>query len=352
MKSTQRFSVLIWTDKRKTDSQGNVPLYARITYLGKRAEISIGRKLNPQNWDAESCYVKGAGQDAKDLNKHLIEVNNKIHAVFYDLKNTEEFLTAEKIKQKYTGEGPVQRMLLEVFDEHNAAIEKLLEKGSEDYVRATLTKYKTVRRKTYDYIKHRFKKEDVYLETIDYAFVTGLEMYLKTEDGIEHNTAMRYIKNLKKIINLAVNHKWMSHNPFNLFKCTYRKVHRVELEWDEINAIADYNFKVVRLSEVRDTFLFCCYTGYAFIDVEKLTPEHIVTGVDIQDIQCEPVRVKINQSFFNIFKAKAAFGVRAAYSFFIFCCENKCVFLLFQPDGSRVSSVAEIAVLDHIFYQR
>jgi hypothetical protein len=36
-------------------------------------------------------------------------------------------------------------------------------------------------------------------------------MYLKTEEGIEHNTAMRYIKNLKKIINLAANHKWMSH---------------------------------------------------------------------------------------------------------------------------------------------
>jgi site-specific recombinase XerD len=280
MKSTQRFSVLIWTDKRKADSQGNVPLYARITYLGKRAEISIGRKINPKNWDAESCYVKGNGQDAKDLNKHLIEVNNTLHAIFYDLKNTEDFLTAEKIKQKYTGEGPVQRMLLEVFDEHNAAISKLLEKGSEDYVKATLTKYKTVRSKTYDYIKHRYKKEDVYLETIDYAFVTGLEMYLKTEDGIEHNTAMRYIKNLKKIINLAVNHKWMSHNPFNLFKCTYRKVNRVELEWDEINAIADYHFKVTRLAEVRDTFLFCCYTGYAFIDVEKLTPEHIATGLD------------------------------------------------------------------------
>jgi hypothetical protein len=36
MKSTQRFSVLIWADKRKTDAKDSVPLYARITYLGWR----------------------------------------------------------------------------------------------------------------------------------------------------------------------------------------------------------------------------------------------------------------------------------------------------------------------------
>ena len=194
-----------------------------------------------------------------------------------DLKRTEDFITAEKIKQKYTGEGTIHRMLLEVFDEHNNKLEKLLDK---DFVRATLTKYKTVRKKTAEYIQFRYKKPDLYLEAIDYSFVTGLEMYLKTEDKIEHNTAMRYIKNLKKIINLAVNNQWMSHNPFNLFKCTYNKVNRVELEWEEINQLAAYHFKVKRLAEVRDTFLFCCYTGYAFVDVDKLTPQHVVTGAD------------------------------------------------------------------------
>jgi len=64
----------------------------------------------------------------------------------------------------------------------------------------------------------------------------------------------------------------MSHNPFNLFKCTYNKVNRVELEWEEINTLAEHHFKVKRLAEVRDTFLFCCFTGYAFVDVDKLSP--------------------------------------------------------------------------------
>ena len=277
MKSTQRFSVLIWADKRKTDAKGSVPLYARITYLGKRAEISIGRKIDPKKWDAEAGFLKGPGQEVKDINKEIITVNNDIHAAFYNLKHSDDFITAEKIKQKYAGEEEPQRMLLEIFDAHNKSVEDLVGK---DFVKATLTKYNTVRSKTADYIQHRFKKQDIYLESIDYAFVTGFEMYLKTEDGIEHNTAMRYMKNLKKIVNLAFNHGWIRTNPFNLFKCTYKKVHRVELEWEEIDQLANLPFTIKRLEEVRDTFLFCCYTGYAFVDVVKLTPQHIVIGKD------------------------------------------------------------------------
>jgi site-specific recombinase XerD len=277
MKNVQKFSVLIWADKRKTDASGNVPLYARITYLGKRAEISLGRKVDPKRWDAETSYVKGNTAEVRDINTQIMEATNEIRRAFDDLRRTDDLITAEKIKSRYTGEGTVHRMLLEVFDEHNHKLEKLLDK---DFVRATLTKYKTVRKKTFEYIQFRYKKPDVYLESIDYSFVTGLEMYLKTEDGIEHNTAMRYIKNLKKIVNLAVNNQWMSHNPFNLFKCTYNKVTRVELEWEEIQALAEYQFKVKRLAEVRDTFLFCCYTGYAFVDVDKLTPQHVITGTD------------------------------------------------------------------------
>lgn len=35
-----------------------------------------------------------------------------------------------------------------------------------------------------------------------------------------------------------------------------------------------------RLTEVRDVFVFCCFTGFGYIDLYKLTPENIVTGID------------------------------------------------------------------------
>ena len=52
------------------------------------------------------------------------------------------------------------------------------------------------------------------------------------------------------------------------------------MEWEEIIQLANHPFTIKRLEEVRDTFLFCCYTGYAFVDIEKLTPQHIFIGKD------------------------------------------------------------------------
>ncbi len=39
-------------------------------------------------------------------------------------------------------------------------------------------------------------------------------------------------------------------------------------------------FTTNRLSQVRDIFLFCCYTGLAYADVEKLSSNQIGRGVD------------------------------------------------------------------------
>jgi len=37
-----------------------------------------------------------------------------------------------------------------------------------------------------------------------------------------------------------------------------------------------------RVSQVRDIFLFSCYTGLAYVDVNKLKRSEVVTGMDGQ----------------------------------------------------------------------
>ncbi len=48
----------------------------------------------------------------------------------------------------------------------------------------------------------------------------------------------------------------------------------------ELNIIATKKFSSERLKQIRDVFLFCCYTGFAFADVEKLKPAEIAIGID------------------------------------------------------------------------
>jgi integrase/recombinase XerD len=49
---------------------------------------------------------------------------------------------------------------------------------------------------------------------------------------------------------------------------------------DELSAIENKTFSILRLQHVANVFIFCCYTGLAHIDVQKLTSENLVVGID------------------------------------------------------------------------
>jgi site-specific recombinase XerD len=280
MKNSKGFSVLFWTNKAKADNKGLVPLYARITVEGKRAEISLKKKLCLQKWDAAGGFMKGSGNDVRIINKYINEIGNDLFEIYTSFLKIDETFTAEDVKNKFTGNVPPpprRKTILEVFDEHNQDVENLI---GRDYVKGTLTKYRTIRGKVKAFIASKYQKEDIYLEDLNFTFISNFEKFLKIEEQIEHNTAMGYIKRVKRIMTIAVNNKWVSHNPFTAFKCTTRKKARVELTEGELSLLSSKRFNIKRLEEVRDCFLFSCYTGYAFVDAQKLTPKHVVIRKD------------------------------------------------------------------------
>lgn len=279
MKNPLSFSILIWANKSKADQNGLLPLYARVTVNGRRAEISLKKKVKPANWNAQSGYLQGGSDEVRRVNKYLGELRNQLWNIYTDKQSLNEFITAEEIKDAFLRCDAPHRYLLEVFDEHNQALAELVGK---DFVQATLTKYKTIRGKVATFIRQKYGKDDILLEQLEFSFVTGFEHYLKTAEDIDHNTAMAYIKRLKRIITISLNNKWIMHNPFAGFVCSMRKVERQELTEEELQVLAVKDLHTDRLDEVRDCFLFSCYTGYAFVDACKLTTENLVTGKDGQ----------------------------------------------------------------------
>ena len=93
---------------------------------------------------------------------------------------------------------------------------------------------------------------------------------------------MGHLKYMKKVANIAVTHDWLDKNPFQNFRCTTREVRREFLMPEELQLLAEKPLSVRRLAEVRNIFIFSCYTGYAYSDVLKLTPDHILTSINIK----------------------------------------------------------------------
>jgi site-specific recombinase XerD len=149
-----------------------------------------------------------------------------------------------------------------------------------DYAKPTLTKYNTTVNHLESFLKWKYKVSDISLLQLKYEFLSGFEFYLKTEKSIDHNTAAKYIKNTKKVINDCVAKGWLKANPFTNFKITTKLVDRTFLSEEELEILANKELRVDRVALVRDIFVFSCYTGLSFIDVANLTPNHIATGMD------------------------------------------------------------------------
>lgn len=102
---------------------------------------------------------------------------------------------------------------------------------------------------------------------VDHTFLNDFEHYFKTVRKCNHNSTMKYIKNLGKVIRLALAEGYITKNPFDKFKLTYKTVHRDVLTHEEVARIVQIEIEEPRLERVRDMFVFCIYTGIAFADV-------------------------------------------------------------------------------------
>ena len=110
--------------------------------------------------------------------------------------------------------------------------------------------------------------------------MTEYEFFLRSVRKCANNTAVKYIKNFKKIIKLCISNAWLDKDPFVNYKAKIREVKREFLSQEEIQAIYEKVFVTERLNQVKDIFVFACFTGLAYIDVKQLTLSNISIGID------------------------------------------------------------------------
>ena len=167
---------------------------------------------------------------------------------------------------------------MQAFDYHNIKIQEQVKIGK--VVPKTYTRYKITKNKVQAFMQFQYKVDDMPLPEMRLRFVTEFEHYLLTQDKLQSNTAHKYIKNLKKIMNMSVGLDWIPSNPFNNFRCSYTSPEREILNQEELDALRLKEIDIPRLAEVRDVFVFCCYTGFAYSDIYKFEYDAVTKGID------------------------------------------------------------------------
>ena len=272
-----RFSSAFFARKSRNKKNNKCDLYVRITVNGKRSEMSINRKVDPDKWNKRTSRVMGRNPDADMLNLYMDMITAKLNKIHQRLKDNEEYITSLRIMQEFNSGGKPSKLVLEEFRRHNKEIDLLIDI---DISKSTAKRYWTCYNHVKEFINDVCKEEDYRFRDIDYDFIKKLEVFLKTVRKCNHNSSLKYINNFKKIIRIALANQWMDRDPFYNFKVQFDPVEREYLTAEEIENLYTKELHFDRLKVVRDMFVFSCYTGLAYSDVEKLSKSDITIGID------------------------------------------------------------------------
>jgi site-specific recombinase XerD len=271
------FSLLFYMKRQKNYKLGPAPIYMRITVNGKRSEMTTGRHCDPGRWNAEAGRANGTKEDIKAFNIYLDDMQKKVYEAHRLLTLADELITAEAIRNEFLGKTEKLQSLMAIFKEHNKKMEALLDK---EYSKGTLTCFQTSLKHTGDFLKWKYKLADINIKQVDHAFIMEYEFYLRSECKCANNSAVKNIRNFGKIIRICMANGWLTKDPFVKYKTKMKIVDRSYLTTGELQEIAVKVMATDRLGQVRDIFVFCCFTGLAYADVQKLHKRDIVTGVD------------------------------------------------------------------------
>ncbi|TLV01429.1 site-specific integrase [Dyadobacter luticola] len=274
---TKSFTLLFYLKKRNNYAKGELPIYMRLTVDGQRIEISTKRKCEPEKWNSSAGRKNGVKEDVKSLNAYLDTLQSKVYDVHRQLIEAGKTITAESVKNVLVGSAVKPKMILEIFYEHNDKMSKLV---GTDFAPGTLERYKTSYEHTKEFIRYKYRTDDLEIDKLDYDFIADYEFWMKAVRKCSHNTTMKYLSNFKKISLLCIKRGWLPRDPFHAYKMTKHEVDRQALTGPELQLITNRDFGQGRLAQVRDIFLFCCYTGLAYADVFKLKRSEIIDGSD------------------------------------------------------------------------
>jgi hypothetical protein len=252
------FSLLFYLKKPKNHQTGLVPIYLRITVNGKRAETSTGRECEPTLWNSTAGRFKGTKEEIKSFNAYLDNLQAQVYEAHGQLTEAGGMITAESLKNKLLGKSEKSRMLISLFKDHNKKVSALV---GDEYAAGTLERYETSLRHTRSFLEWQYKVSDIDIKQIDHDFITSYEFYLRSERKCANNSAIKYIKNFGKIIRICLASGWLDKNPFVNYKAKVKRVDRIFLNREELQAIADKVFSTERLNQVRDIFLLLYRIG-------------------------------------------------------------------------------------------
>lgn len=267
------FRTVFYLRSNYTNREGLSPVMIRIYLNNERLSLgSTGISVDPKQWDGIKNRLKGRTTEILQTNQQLDNIQAGLQNIFRRIEISED-ISLEMIKSHYLGKKEQTETILTLFEKHNNDMKSQIGVG---VAPATLQKYENCKRHFTNFLKSKYGRSDLKLSEITPIVVHDFQVYLLSVVRCMQSTATKNLKLLKTIVLFGRKLGLITHDPFRELRIHKTPVDRGFLTDDEISAIIQKELIIPRLDMVRDIFIFCCFTGLAYIDVSNLKEENIV----------------------------------------------------------------------------
>jgi site-specific recombinase XerD len=251
----------------------------RITINGASAPFSLKAEARPDDRDTKAGRLHGRTKVATALNSYLDEVRSKIRRHYRELCDSESEVTAPMVRDAFLGLNTHKDTLLLLFDRFIENYKTLI--GKQTTAKTYLT-YVNTRNRVCEFLQKKKNREDISLKDVSPQFIADFEQFLFVDCGYQRNSAMQNMHRFKRIVVAAHNNGLISINPFAPYRFQYEATDRGYLTEKELMTVMKHPVTSSKMGEVRDVFVFCCFTGFAWIDARGLREENIQRSFDGQ----------------------------------------------------------------------
>ena len=272
----EKFKVLLYLKRSGLDKSGKAPIMGRITVNRTMAQFSSKLSCTPELWNPRESRLNGKSKEAVEINAKIDKLLLAINLAFDSLLERKIDFDATAVKEAFQGSVETQMTLLRRLDIH---IEDMQSRIGIDVAKSSMSTYIYTRRYLGEFIKKRFKVEDLAFGQLNEHLAYEFQEYVLKDKGLAVDTARHYLAILKKICRLAFKEGHSEKRYFVNFKLPKENRKAPRLSREDFEKIRDLEIPASRVTHniARDLFLFACYTGVPYADAVSITDDNIYT---------------------------------------------------------------------------
>ena len=275
------------------NQSGSLSVRLRISALGKSIDIASGINIPPEHWDKRRQRITADNPDHKQLNDQLYNLIDRASAVLSANPYADTATLKALIAPSETVSAP--KVILPSTDDFFVLYDQFCHSSAHrnNWSEGTYQRFLSLRALLVRF-NPLLRLSILSASTLD-AFVSFC-----TSLGHANTTIDKSVKLLRQFLRWASENNLYSGNLPDTYHPHLRGSHYehkeiIYLTLDELRKL-ETTYLPPYLAKVRDTFVFCCYTGLRYSDAAKLSRADIGDGyIDIVTQKTsDRIRIELN----------------------------------------------------------